>query len=118
MSAHPDVVGERRGLGEAWLHASLAFFEGRRSALSRDRLFDGQELAETRREEAGSRGIGRTTVGFLALGLGSMSGGGASRKAGPQGGVVDNKQKTSRGSGSPLKLGGGTSGEGVSGGGA
>lgn len=46
-----------------------------------------------------------------------MSRGGTSRKAGRRGGVGDNKRKISRGSGSPLKLGGGTSGEGVAGGG-
>lgn len=46
-----------------------------------------------------------------------MSGGGASRKGGLQGRIGDNKQKISRGSESPLKLGGGTSGEGVAGGG-
>lgn len=46
-----------------------------------------------------------------------MFGGVASRKAGRRGEVDGNIQETSRGSGSPLKLGGGTSGEGVSGGG-
>lgn len=46
-----------------------------------------------------------------------MFGGVASRKAGRRGGVDGNTQKTSRGSGSPLKLEGGTSGEGVSEGG-
>lgn len=44
-----------------------------------------------------------------------MSGGGTSRKAGRQGGVVDNKQKTSRGSGSPLKMGVGLPGRGSQG---
>lgn len=42
-----------------------------------------------------------------------MSGGGTSRKAGRQGRTGDNKWKISRGSESPLKLGGGTSGEGL-----
>lgn len=105
MSAHPDAVGKRRGLGEAWLPESPAPSAGRGSPLSGDRLFDGRELAETRREEAESRGIGRTTVRSRALGLGGMPGGGASRKAGRQGGVAHNKQKTSRGSGTPPEVG-------------
>lgn len=50
-------------------------------------------------------------------GFGSMSGGGTSRKAGRQGRIGDSKWNISRGSESPLKLGGGTSGEGVAEGG-
>lgn len=59
-----------------------------------DRLFDRQELAENHRAEAEFRGIGRTNVGFLVVGLGSMSGGGASRKAGDRvgSGTINRRQ--------------------------